>query len=176
MFNNKSRKILFEKINRLSCTEHEEILKIIKKYDTDYTQNKNGIFFNISTVKNEVIEELNNFLDYSINNSKELDEYDKKLNECKITQKLVQNNNAMYSTNQAIKIKESPDDEWNFLASIETKKMQNIMNFVDKMNLDRDKIGKKKANVKFYNAQKKYMKKSICEKKIDLNEELESEL
>jgi hypothetical protein len=37
--------------------------------------------------------------------------------------------------------------------------MEKISNFVEKINQDKDKVGKKKVNVKFHNARKKYSKK-----------------
>ena len=183
-FSNKFRKLLFEKINKLSGTEHEEILKIIKLHDTNYTQNKNGIFFNISAVEDEIIEEINNFVSYSLINSLELDEYDKKLNECKLNQKIdtmVGWENSTFTKNVVFdnninSVKVRHDDEWACLSSIEEKKMINISHFVEKMNLDSDKIGKKKVNIKFYNAQKKYSKKSASDKKIgDVCEDMRQE-
>ena len=170
-YTNKFRKMMFDKINRLSSTEHEEILKIIKVHGVDFTQNKNGIFFNISALDDEVIEDIDKFVTYSLNNSKELDEYDKKLNECKISQSIDNlvpsrlNDISYYNDVNSIKIKDESKSEWSYLHSIDEKKMANITNFVEKMNQDRDKIFKKKVNVKFYNAQKKFSKRNVSEKK-----------
>jgi len=171
-YTNKFRKLLFDKINQLSSTEHEEILKIIKVHSVDFTQNKNGIFFNISALPDVVIKEIDTFVAYSLNNSKELDEYDKKLNECKISQSIDNlvpsrsNDVTYYNDVNSIKVKDDSNNEWSYLHSIDEKKMANITNFVEKMNQDRDKIFKKKVNVKFYNAQKKFSKRNVPEKKI----------
>lgn len=181
-FSNKFRKMLFEKINRLSSTEHEEILKIIKHHGTEFTQNKNGIFFNISSLDDVVISEIDNFVAYSLNNSKELDEYDKRLNECKMSQTIdtmvtpsACNAMSFCLDQNPIKVKGERDD-WSILSTLDEKKMTNITNFVERMNQDRDKIGKKNVNVKFLNAQKKYAKKNVVEKKIgDVCEDFQKE-
>ena len=44
-FTNKFKKSLFEKINNLSSTEHEEIYKIITSNSINISKNKNGVFF-----------------------------------------------------------------------------------------------------------------------------------
>lgn len=177
-YSNKYRKSLFEKISSLSGTEHEEILKIIKKHNVDFTQNKNGVFFNISDLDNSIIEEIESFVIYSLNNTIELDEYDKKLNECKLNQNImyIQKTSELSKSiaDHCIKIKD--DDDWTNLASVDTKKIQNIMNFIDKMNTDKEKIGKKKFNIKFYNAHKKYSKKVTERKYADFSsDELQKE-
>ena len=183
-FTNKFRKLLFEKINRLSSTEHEEILKIIKHNNIEFTQNKNGIFFNISALNDAIISEIDKFVIYSLNNSKELDEYDKRLNECKMSQTIdnmvpssMPCNNVSYCPDQnPVKVKGDQDD-WSYLSTMDEKKMTNITNFVERMNQDRDKIGKKNVNVKFFNAQKKYAKKNVTEKKVgDVCEDFKKEL
>ena len=191
-YSNKFRKLLFDKINILSSTEHEEIFRIISKYNIDFTQNKNGIFFNISAIDDEIIKEIDCFVTYSLNNSKELDEYDKKLNECKINQKFDNmvcchnqfssssllnsnnNNNTPNDFNNSVKV--GGEIDWAKILNNDAKKMKNVTTFVDMMNQDRDKICKKKINVKFYNAQKKYSKKYMTDKKIvDFSEELQKE-
>ena len=81
-YNNKFRKMLFEKINTMTKTEHEEIFKIIKEKNKDipYSKNKNGIFFNLSSIDDNTIHDINNFVNYCISNKQELDDYDKKIN------------------------------------------------------------------------------------------------
>jgi hypothetical protein len=185
-YSNKFRKILFDKITNLSNTEHEEIFKMVKNSSTSFTQNKNGIFFNISSVDDILIDEIDKFVSYCMNNKSILDEYDKKLNECKINnnfeniipaaQGINHNDNIenIY-VEHSVKIKE--DEEWICLQSIENKKMQKIINFVEKMAADHEKIGKKKMNVKFHNARKKYSKRIMTDKRFgDGNEDDITEL
>ena len=166
-YNNKFRKVLFEKINDLSITEHEEIFKIIHSHKVTFTQNKNGVFFNITDIDDHIIEEMDKFIKYCIGNKTILDEYDKKLNECKINNNfetiMPQGNGGCDEyvpglMEHSIKTKE---EEWSCASNLDIKKLHKITTFVEKMSTDRDKIGKKKMNVKFHNARKKYSKK-IC--------------
>ena len=146
-YSNKYRKILFEKINNLSTTEHEEIYKMISNYNVEFTQNKNGIFFNISNVDDRLIEEINKFVFYCMGNKTILDEYDKKLNECKINNNFETIIPAQPALNLPSYVESSfktRDKDWECLGTLDTKKIQSISMFVDKMAVDREKIGKKK--------------------------------
>jgi hypothetical protein len=168
-YSNKYRKILFDKIINLSETEHEEIYKIIRDNDISFTQNKNGIFFNLSTIDDELIDEIDKFVVYCLNNKTILDEYDKKLNECKINNNfdnIIPSNESDQFMEHSVKSSKE-DEEWMCLSTLENRKMQKIQVFIDKMSTDRDKIWKKKMNVKFHNARKKYSKKIMTDKRID---------
>lgn len=171
-FNNKFRKGLFEKISNMTKTEHEEIFKIIKDNNKaiTYSKNKNGVFFNLSSLNNETINEINKFVNYCLNNKKELDDYDKKINECKIN-----NNYSNIVSLEALTLSKSlePAEDWNQIAGNEPKSIQKITTFIEKLMADHDKIWKKKVNQKFSNAKKKYSKKSCVEKKFETEDNTE---
>lgn len=150
-YTNKQRKFLFDRINTLSSTEHEEIYKIIKTNGISYSQNKNGIFFNLSTLSDNVVKDIDNFVVYCISNKKELDAYDKILNECKIT------NNISSISPSPIQTNTIQQDSW----IVDDPLYDKFMKFVDKFALDKEKISKKKINIKYNNARKKFAKKSI---------------
>lgn len=170
-YSNKYRKQLFNRISNLSSTEHEEIFKIIKRHDLTYSQNKNGIFFNLSAFPNHVIDEIDKMVDFCMSQKDELDEYDIKMNECKM-------NNSVQRMDIKQHFEETEKQKAFQVVSVQEKlseaSMEKLSNFVDKLQQDRDKIGKKKTNMSFLNAKKKFMKKS-GERKIekDLQEELE---
>ena len=82
-YSNRSRKALVEKIKALGQTEHDELLRILKSHDVPYTQNSNGVFINISAVSDAAIGQLDDFVKFCMSNMQELDDYDKRLNECK---------------------------------------------------------------------------------------------
>ena len=65
-------KSLKEKIESLEKTEHQEVLKIIKRYDCKYTENNNGVFINMNKLTDNVIEEIESFLLFSDENNKML--------------------------------------------------------------------------------------------------------
>ena len=72
-------KILFShieiknKIDSLSENEITEIFKIIKNNNEKYSTNKNGIFFNLSTLRKNTLQEISNFLYFCDNNNKEIE-------------------------------------------------------------------------------------------------------
>lgn len=83
-----TRKALMDKITSLGSTEHAEIFRILKKYGVPHTQNQNGVFVNITTVSDEIVKEVSDFTTFCFRNNKELEEYDKRLNQCKLYQNL----------------------------------------------------------------------------------------
>lgn len=176
-YGNKHKKQLFSKINSLSKTEHDEIYKILKESsDIIFSKNKNGVFFNLSEVSDTLYERIDNFVDYCINNKKNLDDYDQKINECKI------NNN--YANIIRINLNDLPNEDidaikdgedWNNIIT-DPKSVQRVSNYVEKLMSDKDKVGKKKMNVKFSNAKKKYAKRvTLDTKKIDTEISLDLE-
>lgn len=165
-YSNKEKRIILEKINSLSSTEHEEILRIIKKNNITISQNKNGVFFNLSKVPGSVIAEINNFVDYCISNKKELDEYDKIINECKMNNKLdgmipvISTSLTEMAKNSVLAGEkgEKSKDLWSRI-KVDAVSVDKLVKFADKVAYDREKICKKKMNVKFNNAKKKFSRK-----------------
>lgn len=168
-YSNKQRKALFDRINSLSSTEHEEILKIVKASGTSFSQNKNGIFFNLSILPDEVVKEIDDFVSYCMSNKKELDEYDKIINECKMSNTIkmvppvaIHTSLAGMAAHAAAVAKLPPQpskDTWASL-KVDEATMERFMRFVDRVNQEKERIGRKKANVKYNNAKKKYAKKA----------------
>jgi hypothetical protein len=169
-YSNRQKKILFDKINCLSSTEHEEIYRIININSINTSKNKNGIFFNLSSVEDKVIQEIETFVDYCISNKEQLDEYDKRLNECKI------NNNYSQIVNMNINLENlnqnnSSDvvkDNWNKAKTC--KSYTKFVYFTEKMLEEKEKMHNRKMNSKFTNAKKKFSKKIVNEKKIDFDQ------
>ncbi len=169
-YNNKFRKNLFEKINVMTKTEHEEIFKIIKENNStiSYSKNKNGVFFNLSSLNDQTIDKINKFVDYCISNKQELDDYDKKINECKIHNSFAN----IVSLEDIPKIKTDNSEDWNQLVT-DSKSIQKITTFIEKVMNDQEKITKKKINQKFSNAKKKYSKKVCIERKFETEDNIE---
>lgn len=171
--NNKMKKQLLEKVNRLSFTEHDEIFRILKSHKVSYTQNKNGVFFNLSSVDTPIILKIEDFVDYCIKNKKELDEYDKRINECKINN----NYNSIWSFKPESDIvlescgntlvdNTRKDMEWIKLFS-EIKSNKKVSSMIDILESNLEKLQRKKNTSKFLNAKKKFAKKISLEKKND---------
>lgn len=173
-YTNKHKKVLFEKINSLSKTEHEEIYKILVNFNSaneenaiNFSKNKNGIFFNLSEITDDLYDELDGFVTYCINNKKDLDDYDKKINECKINNNYTNiihiNFDTMPKEHHEL---EKQLEDWNSVVT-EAKSIQKVANYVEKLMSEKEKLGKKKMNVKFNNAKKKYSKRVNPDKKFD---------
>jgi len=58
------KKNLVKNIERLSINEQIEIFKIIKKSTDKYTINNNGVFINLSPMDNNLVEKIQNFVNY----------------------------------------------------------------------------------------------------------------
>lgn len=171
-YSGKQKRQLLEKINNLSATEHEEIFNILQRMNiSNFTSNKNGIFFNLAVLTDSEIEEIDKFVNFTIGNKQDLDDYDKKLNECKVNANII---NLDLETiverkhTEGKKISVLPICDWatlNLEQNIDTKCAQKIINFIER--ITSDKTGKKKINVKFHNAKKKYAKKVILDSKFE---------
>ena len=57
------RKQFLDDTKTLEKEEHHEIFRILKKNDVEYSENSNGIFFDINTVAEEVFEKLVAFME-----------------------------------------------------------------------------------------------------------------
>lgn len=78
------RKALVHRISTLSSTEHAEVFKILEGHGVVCTHNKNGTFVNFSTIDDAVVQEVSKFTDFCLSNKQELDDYEKRMSECKI--------------------------------------------------------------------------------------------
>ena len=186
IFTTRDRKGLIEKIAQLSATEHEEILKIVRQYSNiAYSQNRNGVFINLKTVPNDLVCKINEFVQFCLENKEHLDEYDKRINECKLGNKLAVADIAAASALDENSTKKSQplaqvmsrmressnhDAEWHNSLK-ETKAMEKVENLLDVLETNFQKIHKKKTcNMKFSNAKKKYARRvGISDKRGDMD-------
>jgi hypothetical protein len=58
------KKNILEEIKLLSKLECEEIFRIIKRNNVEYTENSNGIFFDIMHLSDEIVSKIQIFLDF----------------------------------------------------------------------------------------------------------------
>ncbi len=72
-YDNKDIINLKNKISLLSKNEFIEIFKIIKENNNKYTENKNGIFINMSKLTQNTIIKLESFVNYTIENQTNLE-------------------------------------------------------------------------------------------------------
>lgn len=192
----KEKKYLLEKVARLTHTEHEEIFKIIKMAGTSFTQNKNGLFINLSQMDVETLEKIDNFVEFCLRNKKELDEYDKRIIECKMTNSFDMlassphhpsgeqgynntNTNTLSERKQltsliGVSASNPVKEDWHKVIQ-QSKEDKKIAMFVNHLEESIDRVQKKKGNMKFANAKKKYARKVGATDKVDLMNVLEEE-
>ena len=58
------RKKVFDNIRLLAKPEQEELFRIIRKTKEQYTENSNGIFFDLSTISDETFLEIKDYLQF----------------------------------------------------------------------------------------------------------------
>jgi hypothetical protein len=167
----REKRQLMDKINNLGPTEHMEIYKILQSMKIGHSENNNGIFFNLTTLPEEVLQDIDDFVNYCYENKVELDEYDQKLNECKYRNNISIIKNVGYSSsiNEPIDKKE----RWKELMDM-VDKTNIVKDFVEKLNTNTDKQLVRKGGTKFLMARKKYAKRSNTE--CDLKDELVCEV
>ena len=104
-------------ITKLEKEELYEIFKIIKLDDEKYTENKNGVFVNMSKLKYSTLNKLKNFVEFCKDNKQELRDNQDKINEIK---NIVDNN--VYETS-SFNIDEISQDNINNNETVEVKNM-----------------------------------------------------
>jgi len=65
------RKIFLEDLKSLSKEEQEELYRILKQTKTEFSENSNGIFFDVSKLSSEVFEALQKFMTFCLKNRQE---------------------------------------------------------------------------------------------------------
>jgi hypothetical protein len=68
------RKCFLEKLSGLTKSEYIEIIRILHKHEFSYSENDNGIFFNVCNVSQELFNALELFMDFAQTNRKNLSE------------------------------------------------------------------------------------------------------
>lgn len=164
-----TRKVLMDKIATLGSTEHAEIFRILKKHDIPHTQNKNGIFINITSVAPEVVKEVSDFVRFCAHNNKELEEYDKRLNQCKLYQNLdcmsTPPTGSMHTTHgqqQQHPLKKMTSAA--IAASVPPRPGSNMHRFFESLEHSMETLGRRHHTVgssKYAAARKKYSKRNV---------------
>lgn len=69
--NYEERKQLFEYFKMLSKPEYEEIFRIIRKTKENYTENSNGIFFDLSGISDEAFNQMKEYINFCLKTRQE---------------------------------------------------------------------------------------------------------
>jgi hypothetical protein len=63
-------------ISNLNQNELEEIFKIIYKTNNNYSKNNNGVLINLSWLNDDIIQQINNYIDFCIKSHSEINKYE----------------------------------------------------------------------------------------------------
>jgi hypothetical protein len=74
------RKAFLPVLQGLSKSEYIEILRILKDHNTPYSENLNGVFFNLCTISSEAFEALLLFRRFTVTNKETLGDREKVMN------------------------------------------------------------------------------------------------
>lgn len=73
------RKKVWDNIKNLVKSEQEELFRIIKQSGVEYSENTNGIFFDVAKLEQPIFEKICKFLEFCQQNRVNFDERDKAL-------------------------------------------------------------------------------------------------
>lgn len=172
MLSNREKRHLAEQIGSLGNTEHLEILKIIRQYSINHSENNNGVFFNMTSLTDDIIEKIHDFVRYCYDNKHTLDEYDRKLHECKYSNDI----STMMSGHvfeSSIKNPLRDVDRVHELLE-HTDRTEKVKEFIDLIQMYNDKSVIKRTNTKYAMAKKKFCRRNIVDTS-ELNDELDEE-
>ncbi len=60
-----SRKQLLEEIKKLSIDQYKELFRILKRNNVNFTENSNGVFFDLNSVSESTIVDIQQFVSLS---------------------------------------------------------------------------------------------------------------
>ena len=80
------RKEFCKEMNSLSRPELEELYRILRREGGEFSENSNGIFFDVATLPAHIFEALWKFLQFCKSNAKDLEERNKIIGDMTMTQ------------------------------------------------------------------------------------------
>lgn len=70
------RKVFLEHLKGLSDPEYIEIVRLLKKHQVAFSENQNGIFFNVTNLPQDTFDDLESFLQFTQRNRQQLADRD----------------------------------------------------------------------------------------------------
>jgi hypothetical protein len=68
--NYEKRRTLFENLKILVKSEYEEVFRILKRNREEWTENSNGIFFDMAAIKEQTMGQLTEYMGFCLENRK----------------------------------------------------------------------------------------------------------
>jgi hypothetical protein len=79
------RKRILTELKKLVKPEQEQIFLILKRYKVDYSENSNGVFFDLNRVPKEPFDEIRTFLTFCQTNRKDFEARDKQMESSRLS-------------------------------------------------------------------------------------------
>lgn len=73
------RKRIWENIKYLNKSEQEELFRILKRANAEFTENTNGIFFDVGKLEQPLFENIVKFLEFCAQNRVNFEQRDKEM-------------------------------------------------------------------------------------------------
>ena len=145
-----------DKIKKLDNSLHQDVFNILKKYKLNSTKNNNGIFFNMEDINEDIVHELNEYLENS-QVSKSIERNDD-LNDLNIQNTHVEESNIIPHVIE-IKKKSLIEECQQIVDNLQPH--VNIVSSNIIYALDKDKQITKKTSVNIFSAAKKKYSKPV---------------
>ena len=76
-----TRKKMYEDIKQFSRTEQEELYRTLRRCNEEMSENRNGIFFDLMSLKKSTIDEINTWITFCIKNRATFEDRERAMDE-----------------------------------------------------------------------------------------------
>jgi len=73
------RKRLYDEIKKFNRTEQEELFRILKRENEEVSENRNGIFFDLVSIKETTLNKIKEWIQFCKKNTTDFEEREKEL-------------------------------------------------------------------------------------------------
>ena len=87
------RKKMFEQIKQFNRTEQEELYRILRRNNEEMSENRNGIFFDLMTVKQTTVDKIQEWIDFCEKNRTTFETREKEMSDL-LSESLVMSDTA----------------------------------------------------------------------------------
>ena len=81
------RRLWLDSLKKLHTSEYIDIVKILRLEEVEYSENTNGIFFDVAKVNQSTFEKLEKYMVFVHNNRKDLAERERLMNKLQVEKK-----------------------------------------------------------------------------------------
>jgi len=76
-----TRRKIFDEIKKFNRTEQEELYRILKRNSEEISENRNGMFFDLMSLKEETIQSILKWIEFCLKNHTALESREKELSD-----------------------------------------------------------------------------------------------